>query len=225
MSASLHKISTNIVQLIHFNSVSRKRSEKIQNFHHSAVLIGLNVHTKPGKSSLVDSLADEGMRITYKQVLEIRHIISNKVCAEFQERGIDHVVSNHVFISHLQHPKARFMAQLSPRSAVPISPPLFGLNATKADRWTKLSIPESFTEIRPTPEVIPEPPLHTSSKVSGDDRKHVPNETDTILVVIGKDSVYKNTLFSLLVTPDHVANKHWEPLATSYSSSSCKKCS
>lgn len=48
LSTSLHKISTNIAQLILFNSVKRKRSEKIQNHRKStknkpplAVLVGL----------------------------------------------------------------------------------------------------------------------------------------------------------------------------------------
>ena len=35
LSTSLHKISTNIAQLIRFNIVKRKRSEKIQNFRYS----------------------------------------------------------------------------------------------------------------------------------------------------------------------------------------------
>ena len=76
LSINLHKISTNIAQLIRFNSVKRKRSEKIQNFRYSMtnepplpVLVGLKVHAKTGKSSLVDSLADEGVSITDNRVL------------------------------------------------------------------------------------------------------------------------------------------------------------
>ena len=34
----------------------------------------------------MDSLADEEMSITYKWVLEIRQIISNNVCVEYQEK-------------------------------------------------------------------------------------------------------------------------------------------
>ena len=78
LSKSLHKISTNIVQLICFNSLKRKRSEKIKKFLHSTknessllVLVGLKVHAKTVKSNLVDTLADEGMGITYKRVLGI----------------------------------------------------------------------------------------------------------------------------------------------------------
>ena len=94
LSTSLHKISTNITRLIRLNSRKRRRSKKIQNFRHSTknelvlpILVGLKVKAKSGKSSLVDSLADEEMRIIFKQVLEIRRIISNQVLLEFQERG------------------------------------------------------------------------------------------------------------------------------------------
>ena len=94
LSTSLHKISTNITQLIRLNSRKRRRSKKIQNFRHSTknelvlpILVGLKVKAKSGKSSLVDSLADEEMRIIFKQVLEIRRIISNQVLLEFQKRG------------------------------------------------------------------------------------------------------------------------------------------
>ena len=56
-------------------------------------------------------------------------------------------------ISKLQH------------SAVPVSPPPFWLNTTKADRCTTL--PESFAKIRPAPEVPPEPSQHISFTVNG----------------------------------------------------------
>ena len=65
---SLHKISANIAQLIRFNSVKKKRNEKIQNSTKNEspllVLVGLKVHAKPGKGGLADSLAGEGMSIT-----------------------------------------------------------------------------------------------------------------------------------------------------------------
>ena len=55
LSTSQHKISINIALRIHFNSVKRKRSEKVQAKNESPlpVLVGLNFHAKTGKSSLV----------------------------------------------------------------------------------------------------------------------------------------------------------------------------
>ena len=57
----------------------KKKGEDLQNLCHPTknepslpVLVGLKVHVKTGKSSLVDTLADEGLSITYDQVLEIR---------------------------------------------------------------------------------------------------------------------------------------------------------
>ena len=75
---------------------------------------------------------------------------------------------------------------------VPISSPPFRLNTTKADRCTKLSLPEFFPEIRPTPEVKPKSPRHTSLTVSGNQTKSMLNGSDTWLVVLGKDPE-KNT--------------------------------
>ena len=53
LSASLHKIFTTTTQLIRFNSIKRKSSEEIQNFHQSTknkppllLLVGLKVHAK-----------------------------------------------------------------------------------------------------------------------------------------------------------------------------------
>ena len=132
------------------------------------VLVGLKVHAKTGKSSLVDSLADEGMSITYNRVLEILRIISNHVYVEYLERGIicPSQLQEHVFTTaatdNLDHNLTSATAQSSfhgttismlQYSAVPISFPPFRLNTTKAHRCTKLLLPESFTEIRPTPEV------------------------------------------------------------------------
>lgn len=84
LSTSLHKIFTNIAQLIRFNNVKKKRSEKIQNFGHSTknespllVLVGLKVHAKPEKDGLVDSLAGEGMSITNNRVVIIRRSMSH----------------------------------------------------------------------------------------------------------------------------------------------------
>ena len=70
---SLHQIFTNIVQLIRFNSIKRKGRKKIQNFCHSTKIEPppfagtgwAKVHVKTGNSSLMGSLADEGMSIRY----------------------------------------------------------------------------------------------------------------------------------------------------------------
>ena len=169
LSTSLHKISTNIAQLIRFNSVKKKRSEKIQNFRHSTknespllVLVGLKFHAKPGKDGLVDSKASERLSITNNRVVIIRRSMC-QVSAEYHESWIvcpsqlqDHVFTTAV-IDHLDHYLASTTAQSSfygatisilQHASVPISSPLFWLNTTKTDRCTKLWLLESFTEIR-----------------------------------------------------------------------------
>ena len=153
LSTSQHKISPNIAQLIRSNSAKRKRSEKTQNFCHStknesplSVLLGLKVHIKTGKSSLVDSLADEGMSLTYNQVFEICRIVLNQVCVEYQERAWpqlqDHVFSTaaidnldqnltYAIVQSLFHGT---LISIFQHSAVPIFSPPFWLNTTKADK-------------------------------------------------------------------------------------------
>ena len=108
----------------------------------------------------MDSLADEGMSITYNRALEICRIISNQVCVEYQERGFacpsqlqDHVFTTTAIESldcKLTSEAAQILfhgttISIFQHSAVPISSAPFPLNTTKADRYTKLSLPESFT--------------------------------------------------------------------------------
>ena len=38
-------------------------------------------------------------------------------------------------------------------SSIPLSPEPFWISSMKADRWKKLRLPQSFTEIKPTPKI------------------------------------------------------------------------
>ena len=111
--------------------------------------------------------------------MEICRVISNQECVEYRERGIvcPSQLQGHVFtipaFDNLDHNLTSATAQILSygptisifqHSTVPISSQPFPLNTTKRDRRTKLSLPESLTEVRPTPEVKPEPPEHTSEK-------------------------------------------------------------
>ena len=64
-------------------------------------MVAQKVYAKTGKSSLVYSLAVEGMSITYNRVLEILQIISNQVCVKYKKRGIvcPSQLQYHVFIT------------------------------------------------------------------------------------------------------------------------------
>ena len=95
LSANLTQISTNISQLIRYNCVKQTRKENVKHFLHSKknepplpVLIGLMVHAKTGKRSVVDNLASKGLSINYERILDIRRAISNQVCDEYQEVGV-----------------------------------------------------------------------------------------------------------------------------------------
>ena len=81
------RLALNIAQVIRFNAVKTKRSSHDSNFRHSATneppllsKIGLLIHSKTRKISVVDDLAKEGLSIGYKRVLEIEETIAQKIC-------------------------------------------------------------------------------------------------------------------------------------------------
>ena len=135
--------------------------------------------------------------------MKIRRIISNQVWVEYQDRGIvcPSKLQDHVFttatINNLDHNLTYATAQSSlhgtiisifQHAAVLTSSPPFQLNINIADRCTKLLLPESFIEIRPTAEVKPDFSQHISLTVSGNKTKSVLNKADTWLAVLRKDT-------------------------------------
>ena len=89
------QIATNISQLIRFNSVKHRRKESVIHRRHSRnnepplpVLIGLLVHMKTRKKTLVNQLASEGLSITYDRVKTIQKAISNQLCLTYHNFGM-----------------------------------------------------------------------------------------------------------------------------------------
>lgn len=106
MAESTKKIATNIAQLIRFNSVKHTRKESTIQLRHSKknepplpVLVGLMVHMKTRKKSLINRLASEGICITYDRVKSIQKNICNQICLDYQKLGIvcPSSLNNHVF--------------------------------------------------------------------------------------------------------------------------------
>jgi hypothetical protein len=52
------------------------------------VRIGLLVHAKTSKKSLVDMLFNEGLSISYKRVEEIQGAVTKQICSQYNEDGI-----------------------------------------------------------------------------------------------------------------------------------------
>ena len=72
-SPDILNISTNIAQLIHFNSVKTQCRREVKHLRHAAnnepplpVLVGLLVRTKTRKKGLVNQLAKEGLSVKYE---------------------------------------------------------------------------------------------------------------------------------------------------------------
>ena len=209
ISENLEKISTNIGQLIRYNSVKQKRRENVRSFRHSKknepplpVLIGLMIHAKTGKRSVVDILASKGLSINYERVLEIKRAISNQVCSKYQESGMvcPSQLKDNIFttaaIDNLDHNLTSATSQGSFHGTTisifqhpsdPLPNPLFLLETSNTKRSTRLSLPESFTELRPTAEPKSEPTQNTrvSDSFKGTSIHH---DVTSWLEVLGKDS-------------------------------------
>ena len=89
------RICENIGQLIRFNSVKQKRRVEVNHIRHSTknepplpVIIGLMVHAKTRKKSVVNYLEKEGISISYNRVKQIQQMISMQMCAEYNKDGI-----------------------------------------------------------------------------------------------------------------------------------------
>ena len=83
-----------ISQLIHFNVVSRKRSDTGTSYHNAdrepplPVYLGLLVHAETRKRSLVDKLYGLGLSISYDRVLSLSTELGNMVCARFESENV-----------------------------------------------------------------------------------------------------------------------------------------
>ena len=94
LSTNASSIVVNLAHLLWFNAVKIKR--RLDGFvGHSKtnepplpVRVGLMVHSKTRKKSLVENLAKEGLRISYKSVEEIESWITKQLCFKYNEDEI-----------------------------------------------------------------------------------------------------------------------------------------
>ena len=93
-SVRTKQVANNVSQLLKFNSVKTKRRKVEAQTRHSKsmetplpVAIGLFLHNKTRKRSLVDFFAKEGLSISHTRVDEIEdHVVSNE-CMKYQNLG------------------------------------------------------------------------------------------------------------------------------------------
>ena len=87
-------LTLNMAQLLRFNSMKGKR-QCSGSVRHSRinqpplpVKIGLMIHAKTRKKSLIEALASEGLCISYKRVEEIQNSIIIQLCAKYIKEDI-----------------------------------------------------------------------------------------------------------------------------------------
>ena len=93
MNDTSQSIALYIAQLIRFNSVQQKRRQNSLKIRHARtnepplpVLVGLLIHSKTRKTSLVERIASMGLSITYSRVTEIQDTITKQACQMFEEK-------------------------------------------------------------------------------------------------------------------------------------------
>ena len=126
--------------------------------------IGLLVHTKTRKKSLVEKLAAEGRSISYKRVQDIKKIVANQLCDKFKKVGIAFLLSLpkglflNAAIDNIDPDASSTGAKSSfhgtstsffqnPKSEV-INPNYLKLEKD-ADNLPNLTLPKSYTDIMP----------------------------------------------------------------------------
>ena len=68
-----------IAQLLEFNTVKQKSKSK-SNETPLILYMGLMVHSRTEKKSLIEELNEYGLSISYKRILEIQNSITNQLC-------------------------------------------------------------------------------------------------------------------------------------------------
>ena len=169
-STNAETVTTNLAQLLRFNAVKTKRIcdgfLRHSKFNEPTlpVKIGLLVHAKTRKKSLVETLVAKGLSISYQRVQDIQKMVKNQLCDKFKKDGavcppslqkelflnavtdnIDHNPSligakssfHRTSISFFQHPNSD----------------VTGLNQFKlekdSDNLPNLTLPKSYTDIKP----------------------------------------------------------------------------
>ena len=182
LSAPLCKITTNIGQIIRFNTVKRKRKETITNFRHSTkneppllVETGLFLHSISRKRKLVDAFAEEGISISYDRVKQMREMVGDQVREEYQENDLvcPPLLEEGAFITaavdNLDHNPSSVEAESSVHvttisifqhvtNSIKISQKAFDFNPKNHNKRRRVALPENYTRIQPTRQGKPEAP-------------------------------------------------------------------
>ena len=91
LNSSQTRIACNISQIIKFNSMKEKSKVTTINSRNNEptlpVVVGLNIHSKTRKKSLIEDLHTKGLSISYEHVMNIRSSMARKINKEYTDHG------------------------------------------------------------------------------------------------------------------------------------------
>ncbi len=195
ISGNTQKIAINLSQLLRFNAVKSKRKMGDSHTRHSTTnepplpaKIGLLIHAKTRKKSIVDDLAAEGLSVTYKRVQQIQETIGQQLCEKYANEGIvcppilqrnlftfaaidnvDHNPSSSTATSSFHGTSITIFQQVE--GAI-IQDPFIMIKSCSDKENAAIKLPEYYNEIIPSMGGKPEPPRQviTSQEEAPDPR-------------------------------------------------------
>ena len=180
VSGNTHRIALNLSQLVRFNAVRTNRNDGGCFVRHSAtnepplpVKVGLLIHARTRKKSIVNALAAEGLSITYNRVQDIQEAIGQQICKKYDTEGIvcPPMLQPNQFtfaaIDNVDHNPSSLTAKSSFHgTSITIFQQIeneiiqkpFIIEELEPAKKSSLSLPEYYTDIKPTIDRKPEPP-------------------------------------------------------------------
>ena len=187
-SNNLERTSTNIEQVIRFNSVRHCRCEGIDDHRHStknepplSVAIAVMIHSRTRNKSIVDKLAHEGLCVSYARVRNIRQTISYQLCKQYKKDGIvcppslKYGIFTFCAIDNIDHNLSSSTAKKSfhgtsisifQHPTVEEEYISFKLESRETYDQFVRELPSNYTEIMPTRDGKSEPPPSQPSNIS-----------------------------------------------------------
>ena len=185
VSGNTQRVSVNLSQLLRFNAVKTKRNMGDCHIRHSTTnepslpaKIGLLIHTKTRKKSIVNDLAAEGLSITYNRVQEIKEAIGQQICEKYANEGIvcppplEENLFTFAAIDNVDHnPTSSTATSSFHGTSITIFQQVeddliqepFIIRKCDTTKKAGMKLPDYYTDIKPTMSGKPEPPKQVIS--------------------------------------------------------------
>ena len=177
-AGNCRSLAVKLSQTIRFNAVKTKRNSAEINVRHSTqnepplpTKIGLMIHSKTRKKSIVNELAADGLSVSYNRVLEIQDSIGRQLSEKYEREqivcphplqkdhftlgaidNIDHVPSSSTATSSFHGTSISIFQQVEGQMT---KQPFI---IEKVEDTKAIRLPNFYTDIKPTKSGKPEPP-------------------------------------------------------------------